>query len=229
MNKIKVLIVEDEPIIAMEIKMEVEKLNCEVTGIVFTKNKVLSSIVQNEPNIILMDINLGKKEEDGISITKELQKTKNIPVLYITAFSHDNIIKRAFDTNLIGYIVKPFKQEDLKTNIQLAIHKLNLKTITNITKNSTYLGDDFYFDTIKRCLYYKDSFIKLGNKETHLLTILINANHSIVRFNDLEEDIWDGNKPSKSSLKTLVYRLKGKIGNNIIETTYGYGYNLKRL
>ena len=228
MNKIKILIVEDEPLVSMELKTEVKKLNCEVTGIVFRQKKVLDSIEQNEPDIILMDIVLGKNQ-DGINIAKEIQKTKNIPILYITAFSDDRIMKRAFETNPIGYIVKPFKPEDLKTNIQLAIHKLNLTAPVTINKDYLYIGDDFYFDTVERYLYYKDNFVKLGLKETHLLTILIEANYSKVQFQDLEEAIWDGHKPSKSALRTLVYRLKGKLGNNIIEVTYGYGYNLKPL
>lgn len=226
MNKIKILIVEDEPVVALELKAEIEKLNCEVTGMVFTKNQVLSSIEQNEPDIILMDIKLGKNE-DGINIAKQIHMTKNIPILYITAFSDDATMMRAFSTNPIGYIVKPFKREDLKTNIQLSIHKLNLTESSNINENYIYIGEDFYFDPIEKNLYYKDNFVKLGAKEQQLLSILIEANHTKVQFSDLEDAIWDGYKPSQSALRTLVYRLKGKLGNNIIEVTYGYGYNLK--
>ncbi|RLA79108.1 MAG: DNA-binding response regulator [Epsilonproteobacteria bacterium] len=228
MNKTKILIVEDEPIVALELKTEVEKLNIEVTGMVHTQKKVLLSIEKNEPDIILMDVKLGKGN-DGINIAKEIQKTKNIPILYVTAFSDDNTMERAFSTNPLGYIVKPFKKEDLKTNIQLAQYKITLNTVSNINDDYTCLGEEFYFDTKNSHLYYQENFVKLGAKEKHLLSILVEANHAKVLFSDLEDAIWDGNKPSASALRTLVYRLKGKLGNNIIDVTYGYGYNIKPL
>jgi len=227
MKKTKILIVEDETVPAMDIKAQVEKLKCEVTAIVHTQKKVLSSIEENEPDIILMDIKLGKGQ-DGIEIAKQIQKTKNIPIVYITAFSDDITMQRAFATNPIGYIVKPFKQEDLNTNIQLAIYKLNRVPPKEINPDHYYLGEGFYFDMVEKELYYNDKFVKLGSKEITLLTMLIEANYIKVKNEYLEDEIWEGNKPSQSALRTLVYRLKGKLGNNIIEATYGYGYNLKK-
>jgi len=227
MKKTKILIVEDETVAAMELKSEAEKLNCEVTQIVHSRTKVFNSIEQNEPDIILMDIKLGNNQ-DGIDIVKEIHAIKQIPIVYITAFSDERTMQRAFATNPIGYIVKPFKPEELRTNIQLAIYKLSMVPPKEINPDYHYLGDGFYFDRVENRLYFNDNFVKLGAKEIHLLSILIDANYSKVQIADLEDAIWDGHKPSESALRTLVYRLKGKLGNNIIEATYGYGYNLKR-
>ena len=224
--KTKFLIVEDEVIVALELKMEIEKLGCEVIALVKTKNKVLESIKDKEPDIILMDITLGKNQ-NGIDIVKQIQKIKDIPILYITALSDDVTIKKAFETNPIGYIVKPYRREDLRTNIKLAIYKINKIQSLNINKEYIDIGENFYFDREKEELYFQNDFIKLGAKEKHLLSILTDANHATVPFSNLEDEIWDGNKPSKSALRTLVYRLKGKLGNNIIQVVYGYGYSLK--
>lgn len=174
-----------------------------------------------------MDINLGKNQ-NGIEIVQEIQKTKDIPILYITAFSDNITTQKAFNTNPIGYIVKPFKYEDLKTNIQLAIYKLSLKGSYESNENYHYLGEGFYFDTNEENLYYKENFIRLGRKEKHLLSILIAANYNKVQFDDLENAIWEETKPSQSALRTLIYRLKGKLGNNILQVTYGYRYSLKK-
>jgi len=209
MKRIKMLIVEDEIVAAMELKSEAEKLNCVVTEIVYTKKKVFNAIQKDEPDIILMDIKLGKNQ-DGIDLVKEIQERKSIPVVYITAYSDEDTMQRAFSTNPIGYIVKPFKPEELKTNIQLAIYKLSMVPPKEINPDYHYLGDGFYFDLVE-----------------NNLSILINANYNIVQNGVLEEAIWDGNVPSQSALRTLVYRLKGKFGNNIIEAIYGYGYRLK--
>ena len=86
MNKTKILIVEDEVIVAMELKMELEKLDCVILGMVHTQEDVMQSISENKPDMIMMDIKLGKNE-NGIDIVNELQKTQNIPILYLTAFS----------------------------------------------------------------------------------------------------------------------------------------------
>lgn len=228
MNKTKILVVEDEPIVALELKMELEKLDCHITGMVSTQKDVIDIIKEDIPDIIMMDINLGKNE-NGIDIVKELQKKKNIPILYLTAFSDDDTMNRAFSTNPIGYIVKPFKTQELKTNIQLAMYKLNATNKTSVNKDYVPLGEEFYFDMKNRKLYFRDNFIKLGKKEQHLLALLIEANYAHVPFSNLEDAIWNGNQASTSALRTLVYRLKGKLGNNIIQVTYGYGYNLKPL
>ena len=226
MKKIKVLIVEDETIVALELQKELEKLGFEVTGIVFRQKKVMDSIQARRPDIILMDINLGKNK-DGVEIAREIHQTQKIYILYLTAFSDDNTMQRAFDTNPVGYIVKPFKSEELKININLAMYKLNQTTDLVLNTDYVSIGENFYFDMENTHLYFKDKFVKLGKKEAFLLSILIEAKSSIVPSYYLEEIIWDGNQLSQSALRTLVYRLKGKLGNNIIEVTYGYGYKLK--
>jgi len=227
MNKTKILIVEDEVIVALDLKMELLKLNCIITDIVNTKNEVFDSLDKTKPDIIMMDIHLGKNE-NGVDITKEVQKTHNIPILYLTAFSDNNTMQEAFSTNPLGYIVKPFKMQELKTHIQLAIYKRKQTTSHNINDEYVSLGEEFYFDTKNMQLYYQDKFIKLGIKEKKLLSLLVEANHAQVPFSNIVDVLWEGNEPSPSALRTLVYRLKGKIGSNIIEMTYGYGYNLKQ-
>ena len=98
MNKTKVLIVEDESIVALELKTELEKLNCDVLGMVSTQKDVLNSISECIPDIIMMDIKLGKFE-NGIDIVKTIQEKQDIPILYLTAFSDDDTMNRAFSTN----------------------------------------------------------------------------------------------------------------------------------
>ncbi len=82
MNKTKVLIVEDEPIVAMELKIELEKLQCEVTQMIHTYKKVLDSIKTNKPDIILMDIKLDKGQ-NGIELVQKIHNSYDIPVMYI--------------------------------------------------------------------------------------------------------------------------------------------------
>ena len=225
MSKIKILIVEDETLVAMDLKSTLTKMDFKVTDIVQSYEGVARSIKKSEPDIIMMDIYLGEKT-DGIDIAKEIHKRKKIPILYLTAFSDDETMERAFETDPIGYLIKPFKREDLKSTIQLGLYKINKVNLTNTNNNSIYIGFDYYFDIGESLLYYKDKHIKLGKKERVLLSILIKAKGNIVHFDELEHAVWAGQKPSNSALRTLVYRLKSKLGCQLIEATYSYGYRL---
>jgi DNA-binding response OmpR family regulator len=225
MTKANILIVEDNPITAADLKSALKKLGFNITDSVSSYNEALGSISKNEPDIIMMDIELNKGK-NGIELAYEIKKNKNIPILYLTSYSDDDTMEKAFATDPVGYLVKPFKREELKTTIMLALYKINKLEHENINQDHTYIGYGYYFDLKETKLYYKSKYIKLGIKEKQLLTILIKAQGLVISNEKLEHKLWADNAPSNSSLRTLVYRLKSKLGCNIIETSYSNGYKL---
>jgi len=225
MSKAKVLIVEDNPITAADLKSALKRLDFDVTNTVSSYNDALISIAQNQPDIIMMDIDLGKSR-NGIELAIEIKLQYNIPVLYLTSYSDDDTMEKAFATDPVGYLVKPFKREELKTTIMLALYKINKLEYENINQNHNYIGFGYYFDLKNTKLYYKSKHIKLGFKERQLLAILTEANGTVVSSEKLEHRLWADNTPSNSSLRTLVYRLKSKLGCNIIQVAYSNGYKL---
>ncbi|NVJ52975.1 MAG: response regulator [Campylobacteraceae bacterium] len=218
----KVLIVEDETIVALEIKKVLEKLDFTVTDMATGYDSALKSVKDNKPDIILMDIDL-RDDKDGIDVAKQIQKTSNIPIIYTTAYSDEKTLNRAIETNPVTYLIKPFKRDELKSNILLGIYKSKNPTVPQIDKSLMRLGHDYYFDKENDKLYYKDMFIKLGLKERQLLRILIRANGSIVTFEDLEYKIWHNHTISASTLRTLIYRLRSKLHYDLIETVSNVG------
>lgn len=222
MNKTKILIVEDESIVALDMKKTLQKFNYDVSNCVTNYDDAISSVKFDRPDIILMDINLGNSK-DGIEVVEEIQTFENIPVIYITAFSDERTINRAIKTNPVSYLLKPFKREELKSNIMLGLYK-NTNTIEeNINKKYYDLGNSYYFDNKKDKLFYKDLHIKLGSKEISLLKILIESKGEIVSFEELETRIWGNNTISSSTLRTLIYRLRGKLEYKLIETIPNVG------
>lgn len=222
----KILIVEDNTITANDLKKALLKLNFEITGITSSYEKVLKNIQENEPDIIMMDIDLGKCKTNGIELTKKIHTIKNIPVLYLTAFSDDDTMEKAFKTNPIGYLIKPFRREELKATIMLALYKINTLEYTHINQDHTYIGFGYYFDTKNQKLYYKSKYIKLGYKERILIDTLVNSQEKITPSITLEHKLWADNTPSNSSLRTLIYRLHLKLGCRIINVSYSHGYQL---
>ncbi len=122
MEKIKILIVEDESILALGLKKKLENLGYNVTDIAASGNETFRKVSANKPDLILMDIVI-KGDIDGIETTAELNKTESIPVIYLTAYADDEILKRAAMTEPYGYILKPYKEKELKANIEMAIYR----------------------------------------------------------------------------------------------------------
>ncbi len=218
----KILIVEDETIVALDIKSAVKKLGYEVTDTATNFHDAIKSIRDNKPDIVLMDIHL-ENSKDGIETVREIQKKYYIPVIYLTAFSDDSTISRAVETNPIGYIIKPFKREDLKSTIALGLHKINTTKKATVNEDYINLGSSYFYDLKNENLYYENLPIKLSIKENLLLNALALAKGNLVSFSELENLIWTESVVSESALRTLIYRLRSKLEYKLIETVPSFG------
>lgn len=159
--KQKVLIVEDESIVAMDIQQSVKKLGYEVMGVASTGKKALEFLSEKVvPDVILMDIMI-KGDMTGIDIAEHVKQNHNIPVIFLTAYADDKTIEKVKETEPYGYILKPFKEVDLKTSIEMAIHKhaVDLKKVKDLEAYSNIIlngGSDKPYIFIKN----KSRFIK---------------------------------------------------------------------
>jgi PAS domain S-box-containing protein len=118
----KVLIVEDESIVAKDIQQRLENLGYEVSSIASTGETAISRINKNRPDIVLMDIRL-KGDMDGVKTAEKIHNHFNIPVVYLTAYADNRTLERAKVTEPYGYIIKPVEDTELKSNMELALYK----------------------------------------------------------------------------------------------------------
>ncbi|BBL64150.1 response regulator [Methanosarcina mazei] len=116
------MIVEDEHIVAMGIKRMLKSLGYTVTGVASSGKDAISKAESTFPDLILMDIML-KGELDGVEAAKEIKERFDVPIVYLTAYSDSNILERVKKTGPSGYIVKPFDEKDLYSNIEIALHR----------------------------------------------------------------------------------------------------------
>jgi CheY-like chemotaxis protein len=119
MSKIRILIVEDELVIAEDLKMQLESLGYSVTGIAKTYEKALTLLGENTPDLMLVDIKL-KGEKDGIELAEKIKRTCDFPLIFLTSHSDSNTVERAKRVHPDGYLVKPFEAKDLYTSIEIA-------------------------------------------------------------------------------------------------------------
>jgi signal transduction histidine kinase len=122
MTQAKILIVEDELIAAANIARNLQKLGYDVTAKVNSGEKALLQVAENSPDLVLMDIQLRGKI-DGIEAAAQIRSQYQIPVVYITAYADGPTIERAKLTQPYGYLIKPFKPQDISTTIEMALYK----------------------------------------------------------------------------------------------------------
>lgn len=225
MIKPKILIVEDETIVALDIKSAIKKMGFDVTNTVTNHDDALFSVKHDRPDFIIMDINLDNSL-DGIHTAEDIQKISNIPIIYLSAFCDDTTINRAVKTNPLAYLSKPFKREELKTTVLLGQYKVNYQNHKTIVQDCIELGFNYYYNFEQSQLFYQDIPIRLSKKEKQLLRLLIDARGNIVPFSTIEYEIWPDDPTCESSLRTLVYRLRTKLEYKLIETVPTFGCRL---
>ncbi len=142
----KILIVEDEPIIAEDIAEILQKNEFLVTNIAYNKEDALLELASNLPDMALLDINLNNNKMDGIEIAENIQSKYQIPFIYITSYSDKNTLEKAKRTEPSGYIVKPFNEASLCSSIEIAYYNHTQKNKhhfpeLNLIKINTNLMD----------------------------------------------------------------------------------------
>jgi DNA-binding LytR/AlgR family response regulator len=122
MSKVNILVVEDESIVSKDIQNSLKKLGYNVIGSSATGEEAVALANEFHPDIILMDIML-KGEMSGIDAATEIKKSINIPIIYLTAYADESTLNKAKITEPYAYILKPFKEIDLHTSIEMALFK----------------------------------------------------------------------------------------------------------
>ncbi|MFA6507426.1 MAG: response regulator [Treponemataceae bacterium] len=122
MEKIRVLIAEDEPIAALELKETLERIGCLVVGIVTGGDVVVESVGRLKPNLVIMDINLNSFI-DGVDAAQRISLLGPISVIFVTAYSDPELRLRAMRTKPAGFLVKPVREEVLRDCVEAAIRK----------------------------------------------------------------------------------------------------------
>lgn len=122
MAKARILIVEDESIVAKDIQNSLTGLGYTVAGVVAFGEEAVERVGALKPDLILMDVML-KGAMDGIEAVERIRQEHSVPVIYLTAYTDDDTLRRAKVTEAFGYLLKPFEDRELRTTIEMALYK----------------------------------------------------------------------------------------------------------
>ena len=122
MPQANILVVEDEPIVAKDIQVSLQRLGYGVPTMAASGEDAIRKTRESHPDLILMDIVL-KGKMDGVETAKQIRKQYDVPVIYLTAYADDHTLERAKTTAPAGYMLKPYQPNELRTTIELALHR----------------------------------------------------------------------------------------------------------
>jgi DNA-binding LytR/AlgR family response regulator len=122
MAQINILVVEDEIIVSKDIQNSLKKLGYNIVGSAASGEKAIEVATSQKPDLILMDIML-KGDMNGIEAAEKIKEKLSVPIIFLTAYAEDATLSKAKMVEPYGYILKPFKEIDLKTAIEVAVYK----------------------------------------------------------------------------------------------------------
>ena len=209
MNAIKILIVEDELIISKQLSIYLKQRNYDVIGIPRSGEQALEIVENENPDIVLMDIDLDG-ELDGIETAAKIHETLIIPIIYLTKFNDNRTLDRVKDTLPATYLTKPYKNHDVRNAIEMAISSLSLLSHnkTNDVKVSLEIELNNQNKENDQVFLLKDRiFIRNNNSDFDRLMLddiiyMESSNHSVIIYTP------EGEIKVKLLLKQIMELLK---------------------
>ena len=171
MSKFRVLIVEDEPVIAENISMYLDNNDFEVSGIAYDSGEAIEQLQNNTPDAAILDINL-ESEEDGIDIANFINQRYQIPFLFLTSYSDKETLQRAKNVNPSGYIVKPFNEKTNNKMPLLTMDKINRYLLSPLSDREFEVVQLIY-EGITNNQIAERIFVSVNTVKTHLKSIYL--------------------------------------------------------
>lgn len=222
MEKMKIMVIEDDKMLANEISDFLLKWNFLVYVAKDFKN-LLIEFSKIEPQLILLDINL--PFYDGFYWCRKIRELSNIPIIYISSRNDDSDKIMGIIQGGDDYLEKPFNLAVLKVKIDAILRR----TYEYKRKEKIYLYQNIYFEENSGKLFYENDCLELTKSELKIIQTLINNRPNVVTRNELMDVLWNTDEYiSDNSLTVLISRMRSKIkkfcGNEIIQTKKGKGY-----
>lgn len=249
MDKKKIMIVEDEPVVAEDIRSGLVKAGFDVAASVGAGEEAVKIVLTAKPDLVLMDIHLSGRM-DGIRAADWIGKHSDIPVIYLTAYSDEETIERAKATSPFGYVIKPFDRKELRTAIEMTLLKQDqirkqaqrideLEEKNRILQGEVILrskdrasdvelGYGFLFSGGTGNLFYCGREVPLTKKERLFVSLLAENAGRTIPYGRIEDIVWGGKAGvDENTLRIFLWRLRSKIGKELIKNCVGVGYRIE--
>lgn len=227
-----ILVVEDEVIASTYLSKILQSLGVVYIYDASSFDEALE-IVKNYPlDLVFMDININGSI-DGIQSAKLLNQEYLLPIIYTTAYGDSQTIKEASETNIVGFLIKPFQSNEVEAVLTIALRQIFLqqqyqhRSVKQI--NIVELGYEQKYNLSTQTFYIHNIPINLTKKETDILYFFCKNLNQNISYETMRDNIWDNKEISNSTIRDTMSRLKKKAPDLEIETIINFGYILKKL
>ena len=169
MEQVKILIVEDEVIIAEDLNNKLQEIGYEVCGMAYSYQEATEQLKKATPNLVLIDVQLSELK-DGIDLAELIRKEYNLPFLFVTSNADSHTIERAKSTQPSGYVVKPFQKRALYAAIEIALNKQLKPTVNSNPQSSNsplFIKESHQYTQVKK---QEIQWLKAEGNYTHIQT-----------------------------------------------------------
>lgn len=244
----KILVVEDNKNLSDELVNVLDIFGYKNIEVVTNGDDAISMASEFNPDLIIMDVVL-KGRKDGIETAKLISKNQDIPTIFLTSLTDDEVIEKILETDGFIYLTKPFKIPELKTNIAMVYKKFQkendlkiksqsleddkhsleekLKHLGYSDKDFLDLNYNYSYDIKNKILYCNDKEVELAYKEKEFIHVLAQNRGKVMDFDTIKEYIWGDYETPNSTLRSLVRRVRKKVDDSLIKSIVNTGYKIE--
>jgi len=226
-----IIIVEDEVITQRYLQDIFAQHDIHVSGCFSSAEETMAHLQDLKCDMLLMDINI-KGPVDGIQLAREILRNYPIPIVFITAHNDDDTLEEILELAPYGFIAKPFSSKEIIVALQIAYKRYLIHTEVCYLKdkedsNDIFINETYSYSKEQSTLYNEGMMVKVNQKQSILITILVdNINHT-VSYEELVSRIWGDDKIADSALRTLVYSIRKILPDFPIISHSKMGYTLQ--
>jgi len=220
LKSLSILLVEDDFLLQQNLMLTLEPL-CKKVYVASHGSEALEIYKKKSISLLIVDYVLPIM--DGYSLCKKIRENdKSTPIILISNYKEEDKLLNSIPLNLIDYLVKPIKYETLVNTLE--------KTVENIVSNNIFLielNENTQYDKISKTLYKNNETIKLSKTEIKLLELFINNKNQLVTDEMIEYQLDTFDSTKYNAVKNHIYRLRKKIGKDILVNVQSLGYLIK--
>ncbi len=223
-KKNSIFIVEDDLLSAEYLKEILIKEDYDVLDIVDNGEEAIQRCKILQPDILLMDIML-KGRMSGSEAAVEIEHFHSgCKIIFLTAFAEPEMIDYAVESKASAYLMKPYREKEILATLKIILMQDHISPAKECV-DLIHLKNDFIFDSKHRRFYKGDREIPLSLKKLKLIELLAKNKNHTVSNEQISMYVWDEMK-SNSTLRSLIYRFRSDINDDIISNSNGVGYSI---
>jgi len=226
MNKIKVIIVEDELIAAEYLKEILEENGTEVIDIIDNGREAIKYCLEKKPDVIFMDIML-RDHISGCEAALSISQQIDAKIIFLSAYMDGEAVDYAVEANAVGYLTKPYNEMQIVATLRLATeHRISKHESAKSLPNEISLKNGFMYLRKENRLTKNGREIELGPKAQKMIALLCSQPNRSISNEQIAIHVWE-NAVNDKTLRSLVFRIRALTDDELIKNVSGTGYMIQ--